>query len=215
MSEDKLEAAGKKAAAFMEALWKLDIFDPPIGSSHARAKFCLDEISKIIEYNRWGWALPYRGDGPPQWCGMTAGRAWGEAGLDTSWLASYFASTYRLGLWATYQRVDRKAKANPFPAQADRDRRLIVSLAKVPEGVVPRAGDIIIVGDGDPKAGDHITVNMGDMKPNGIFDTISGNGGGLGPKGDKRQGVSRRDYRIGQAGYKPMWLIRPAASDLL
>lgn len=209
---DRLVAAGNKAADFMEALWKLDIFDPKIGSSHPRAKFCLDEISKIIAYNHWGWALPYRGDGPPQWCTMTAGRAWGEAGLDTSWLSAYFASTIRLRCWAQYERWDRKAKANPRPLPGA-PRRLYVDLRK-PFSVEPRRGDIIIVGDGEPSFGDHGTVNMGYDPVTKTFDTISGNGGGAGPRGDRRQGVSRQNYRIGQGGYAPMFLVRPASSDL-
>jgi hypothetical protein len=222
-TKSKLEIAGERAAAHMEALWKLDIFDPPKGSKHARAKFCLDAISDIIVYNGWGWALPYLGDGSPQWCGMAAGRAWGTAGLDPSWLASYWASTYRLGLWATYQRYDRKAKPNPAPqgitspiAWREGARRLLVNIAKsVPDDVEPRLGDIIIVGDGDPKWGDHINVNMGYDASNKTFDTISGNGGGVGPRGNKREGVSRRDYTIGAPGYRPLWLVRPALSDLL
>lgn len=215
---DKLEEAGRKAAAFMEELWKQDIFDPPKGSSHPRAKFCLDTINDIIAYNGWSWVLPYRWDGDKdlQWCGMTAGRAWGEAGLDTSWLVDYFASTWRLHSWATYQRWKAKAKANPAPVLNQLDRRLLVDIRKgVPDSVDPRLGDIVIVGDGDPRVGDHVTVNMGYNATKKTFDTISGNGGGVSPRGTKNNGVSRRDYTIGQSGYKPMWLIRPALSDLL
>lgn len=211
---DKLEEAGLKAAAAMEALWNLDVFDPPIGSSHPRARFCLDVIEKIIGTNGWSWALPYRGDGPPQWCGMTAGKAWRDAGLDHTWLSSYFASTIRLQAWATYQRWDRKSKANPKPADDFGDRRLYISLNAAPK-VPPRPGDIVIVGDGNPRWGDHVTVNMGYDAATGTFDTISGNGGGAGPRGNVRQGISRRSYRIGQSGYRPMFLIRPATSDLL
>jgi len=223
--EDKLEEAGRKASAYMEELWKMDIFDPPKGSSHARAKFCLDAISDIIAYNGWSWALPYRWDGDKdlQWCGMTAGRAWGEAGLDTTWLRDYFASTWRLHAWATYQRWQAKAKANPAPqgvtspiAWREGARRLLVDIRRgVPEDVEPRLGDIVIVGDGDPRVGDHVTVNMGYDAAEKTFDTISGNGGGVGPRGNKREGVSRRDYTIGAPGYRPLWLVRPALSDLL
>lgn len=211
MSEDKLVTFGERVAERMEALWKLDVFDPPVGSSHPRAKFCLDTISKIIARNGWGWALPYRGDGPPQWCGMTAGDAYAEAGLDPSWLSAYFASTYRLKLWATYQRFSRTSKANPTPTSSD--RRVYADLRKT-FTVKPQAGDIVIVGDGNPDVGDHVTVCMGYDPTTKTFDTISGNGGGVGPKGNSRQGISRKSYRIGQSGYAPMFLIRAASSDL-
>lgn len=209
---DALAAAGQRAADAMLRLWQRDIFDPPIGSKHPRAAECLAEIERIIKRNGWAFATPYRGNGPPQWCGFTAGDAWATAGLDPSWLPSFFASTYRLMLWATYQRFDRKSKANPAPASGD--RRLYVDLTK-PLKIVPRAGDIVIVGDGDPKVGDHVTVCIDYDSAARSFDTISGNGGGVGPHGDRREGVSRRTYTIGAAGYRPMWLVRPAASDLV
>lgn len=208
---DKLEEAGKRAAAEMGRLWKLDIFDPPIGSRNPRTPECLAVIEKIIKINGWDWALPYRGNGAPQWCGMTAGAAWASAGLDPSWLATYFASTYRLALWASYQRFDAKGKQNPAPLQGVA-RRLYVNLTK-PFAVTPRSGDIVIVGDGDPQAGDHVTICM--SYSGGVFDTISGNGGGEGPNGNAREGVSRRPYALGTGGYRPLWLIRPAESDLL
>lgn len=212
MSEDKLKAFGEAVAARMEELWKLDVFDPKIGSSLPRTKFCLDTIERIIKRNGWGWATPYRGDGPPQWCGMTAGDAYAEAGLDPTWLSAYFASTIRLQCWATYQRWDRNSKPNPRPA-AGAPRRLYVDLRK-PFTVEPQLGDIVIVGDGDPGFGDHVTVNMGYDAATRTFDTISGNGGGLGPRGDSRQGISRKKYRISQAGYAPMYLIRAASDDV-
>ncbi len=209
---DKLEEAGRAAAAEAERLWHLDVFDPPIGSKAPRAAFCLAEIEDIIEVNGWGWALPYRGDGPPQWCGMFAGACWIPAGLDDSWLPTYFASTHRLSCWGTYQRFDSKGKQNPKPG-AGVERRLYIDLTKpLPPDVTPRRGDIVIVGDGDPTVGDHVTICVG--FDGAGFDTISGNGGGAGPNGDTRQGISRRTYFIGQKGYKPLWLVRPATGDL-
>lgn len=211
----KLEAAGLEAAANMVRLWDQDIFDPKIGSTEPRAPYCLKQIEQIIKANGWSWALPYRGDGPPQWCGMTAGYAWYLAGLDPSWLQAYFASTIRLQCWATYQRWDRKAKANPKPEKPDRVYFDLRHFQAMPMTLKPRAGDIVIVGDGDPSFGDHVTVCIGWDESTRTFDTISGNGGGAGPNGDRRQGVSRQNYRIGQGGYAPMFLIRPGESDLI
>jgi hypothetical protein len=212
---DKLEEAGKLAAVEAVRMWELDVFDPPIGSAHDRAGFCLSVIEQIIKANGWSWVLPYKGNGQPQWCGMFDGACWRAAGLDPAWLASYFASTYRLHLWATYQKFDRKSKANPRPSEGP---RLCVDLSRgLPEGVTPRAGDIVIVGDGDPRVGDHATLLIAYDERDGTFDTISGNGGGYGPKGNKREGISRKEYvRTDALGkYRAMWLIRPAVGDLL
>ncbi len=210
---DKLELAGIEAANSAERLWKLDIFDPAVGSTHPRAKECLTVIEGIIKRNGWSWALPYLGDGPPQWCGMTAGDCWLDGGLDPTWLRDYFASTYRLRLWAKYQKFSVKSKPNPEPPPGA-PRRLLVDLKKTFDPSVPRAGDIVIVGDGDPTVGDHVTICVGYQY--GVFDTISGNSGGTGPNGDRRQGVSRRAYSTRDTtGYRPLWLIRPAATDLL
>ncbi len=213
----KLELAGQAAAAEAIRLWELDIFDPAVGSSHPRAKTCLAEIERIIRANGWSWALPYKGNGPPQWCGMFAGDCWRTAGLDPSWLPTYFASTYRLNLWASYQKFDVKSKPNPRPSTPHTQTRVRASVRDL-LGVTPRPGDIIIVGDGEPQAGDHVTICVG--YKDGVFDTISGNGGGYGPTdygtgGAKREGISRRDYTRSGTGYRAMWLIRPAEGDLL
>jgi hypothetical protein len=206
-----LELAGMFAAAEAERLWRLDIFDPPKGSKHSRAKECLAVIEDIIKQAGWGFATPYVGNGPPQWCGMLAAKCWRAAGINPSWFATYWASTYRLHLWARYKKFDAK-HANPPPSGDD--RRLLIPLAATPL-VAPRAGDIVIVGDGEPDEGDHITIAMAYDEKTGAIDTISGNGGGAGPKGNKREGISRRTYTIGQKGYRPMWLVRPAFGDLL
>ncbi len=210
---DKLEVAGRKVADAMVKLWNLDIIDPQIGSKAPRAAKSLGAIEEIIKLNGWSWALPYKGNGPPQWCGMTAGAAWAGAGLNPVWLPTYFASTYRLMLWATYQKFDQKSVPNPDPGH--NRKRLYLDLSEASAATtVPRPGDIVIVGDGDPRVGDHVTICV--SFANGVFDTISGNGRGRGPKGDTREGVSRKAYAIGQSsGYRPLWLIRPAAADLL
>ena len=215
-AEDRLEAAGRRAAKVIEHLWKQDIIDPPIGSKHPLAKHSLDVINAIILRNGWTWLLPYKGNGPPQWCTMTDGYCWTEAGMDPSWLRDYWASTDRMLDWALYRRWNpevNKSKPNPAPA-AGTPRRLLVDLRK-PLTIDPRAGDVVLVGTGKRHAGDHGTLLMG--YADGEYDTISGNGGGVGPNGDPRDfrgGISRRNYKIGTGGYEPMWLIRPAPSDL-
>lgn len=213
-----LSRAGDLAAVEAERLWNLDVIDPPIGSKHPRAAPSLAVIENIIKTAGWGFALPYRGNGPPQWCGLFAAKCWIEAGLDPSWCATYWASTYRLLLWARYKRFSSQPryKPNPPPPPEAERRRLVEIINRNSFSVVePQRGDIVIVGDGEPDEGDHITVNMGYDAASGAFDTISGNGGGIGPHGDKREGISRKTYTIGQMGYRPMWLLRPAPGDLL
>lgn len=209
-----LERAGQLAAAAAERAWKLDIFDPPKNSKHHRAPECLGVINGIIRRAGWSFATPYRGNGQPQWCGMFGADCWRDAGIDPTWFATYWASTYRLLLWARYKRFSATSKANHAPSDAN-DRRLVVNLETGLVEVMPRAGDIIIVGDGEPDEGDHITVAMGYNEQTFAIDTISGNGGGVGPRGDRREGISRKTYTIGSSGYRPMWLVRPAFGDLV
>src|SRR6185503_2547395 len=73
--------AGEVAARAAEQLWQMDIIDPPIGSKHPRAAESLSVINSIIERNGWGANVSYKGNGPPQWCGMFAGWCWAAAGL--------------------------------------------------------------------------------------------------------------------------------------
>jgi hypothetical protein len=213
---DALELAGLSAVAEAERLWALDIIDPPIGSTHPRAAESLAVINAIIKTNGWAGNVKYLGNGPPQWCGMFAGACWAKAGLDPAWLASYWASTYRIGLWARYKRFSPASKPNPIPMTGV-PRRLIARLDRgKPLSFVPRAGDIVIVGDGEPDDGDHVTLNVRYDSVRRVFETLSGNGGGGGPRGNKREGISRRDYGIDAGtGYRAMWLVRPAPSDLI
>jgi hypothetical protein len=90
--------------------------------------------------------------------------------------------------------------------------RLYVDLKRVTD-IEPRAGDVIIVGDGNPPVGDHITVCCGFDAKTSTVSTISGNGVGLGPDGKRREGIVRRDFKPGE-GYQPLWLVRPAFDDL-
>ncbi len=206
----KLVDAGARAVAQAERLWDLDVIDPPKGSNDVRAADSLRIINEIIHVNGWGDNVTYAGNGPPQWCGMFAGYCWRAAGLDPSWLPTYWASTYRLGLWARYQRFSPSSRPNPGPGA-----RLIGALRpgkSIP--FEPRAGDIVIVGDGQPADGDHVTLCV--RYTDRHFETLSGNGGGVGPRGNTREGISRRTYPIDASkGYRAMWLIRPAADDLL
>lgn len=208
------KSAGELAALEAERQWALDIFDPSKSDKSPRARECACHIEGIIERAGWGFATPYVGNGTPQWCGMFAADCWRAAGLDPASFATYWASTYRLGLWARYQKFDAK-HPNPPPV-ADEPRRLIAAVAHgfAPK-FAPRRGDVIIVGDGEPDAGDHVTICVGWNAEKMTADTISGNGGGVGPFGNKREGISRRTYAVDQKGYRVMFVLRPAPSDIV
>lgn len=222
MSPDALELAGQRALAEMLRLWSLDIVDYRRGS-HPRAAECLEVISQIIDRNGWLPAGGYLGgNSSPQWCGMTAGWCWAEAGLDPRWLRVWFASTLRLLAWARYQPWN--AHLNPRPPGAARH---CAKLAPGKELLFdPRPGDIVLVGTGKVEYG----ASKGKPQPEGahvtlcheydaakrVFSTVSGNGGGLGPHGGPaREGVSARDFAIDTGVYRAMWIVRPAFGDLL
>ena len=211
---DALTRAGELAIEAAERFWDLDVYDPPRNDQSAAGIANKAVISTIIRTAGWGFALPYVGNGQPQWCGLFAATCWIAGGLDPRWTATYWASTYRLGLWATYQKFNAK-HPNPPPRSA-RDRRLCMRL--VPGSVMswqPRAGDVVIVGDGEPTAGDHITLCVAYDATSRTFETLSGNGGGVGPRGNSREGVSRKTYSIDSGRYRAMVVIRPAFGDLL
>ena len=211
---DALTRAGELAVIEAERLWSLDVYDPPRADKSARANSCRAVIEGIIRGAGWGFTCPYLGNGPPQWCGMFAAACWRAGGIDPSWFATYWASTYRLRCWARYERFDQR-HPNPMPATST-DLRMFGELHPgKPLPFDPRPGDVVIVGDGEPDAGDHVTVCVRYDAARRVFETISGNGGGAGPRGDRREGISRREYAIDTGGYRAMFVVRPAFGDLL
>jgi hypothetical protein len=206
---DALLRAGELAAQTAEKLFALNVYDPPANDQSARAIASRSVIDHVLTQAGWGFATPYHGP-EPQWCGLFAATCWRAAGLNPKWLATYWASTYRLALWAQYRNFDAK-HPNPAPPPSD-GVRLYVDLQRATD-IEPRAGDVVIVGDGNPAVGDHITVCCGFDAKTGAVSTVSGNGVGLGPDGKRREGIVRRDFKPGD-GYKPMWLVRPAFDDL-
>lgn len=209
---DKLEAAGRAAVTAAARLWSLDAYNaqPNDTSNHGVAsRKVIDEILKACG---WPWEVPY--NGRFKYCGLFVGRAWLEAGLDPKWIATYFASTIRLDMWARYRSFDEK---HPNDKPAPGPRRLLAELnpASLRIPFAPRAGDILMIGDGDPAAGDHVTLVEAYDAESRTFRTIEGNGGGLGPDGKRRMGIVRAVRSLGGGGYCARRLIRPAPSDLL
>lgn len=92
---DPIRAAGIRAADEAVRLWKLDVYDPPKGDKRARTPFCLKIITDIIVKTGWKWQLlenggdgTYKGNGPPQWCGLFAAYCWMAAAACSSSLGA-------------------------------------------------------------------------------------------------------------------------------
>lgn len=212
-AEDKLAAAGRAAIAEAAKLWTSDIVDPPRNDYSPRAVRSRQAIQDVVNRGGWTW-IDYRGDGDVEWCGLFAAACWRSAGIDPKWLATYWASTYRLDRWATYHNFDDR---HPNPRPDVGPRRLIVNMTSVTTEMPwdPRAGDILMIGDGTPVCGDHICLVESYDHTRRVFNTIEGNGVGIGPDGKRRQGVVRGTRHLGGTGYCARRLIRPAPSDLL
>lgn len=211
---DALTLAGERALNEARRLWSLDIYDPKRTDHTMRGEFCRAHINAMLRACGWDWEVPYAGDGAVEWCGIFAAACWRSAGIDERWLPQFFPSTMRLNAWARYQNWNEHK--NPAPTNGD--RRMYAPIAANATGLpfVPRAGDIVIVGDGSPWCGDHITLCERYSPATRTVTTLSGNGGGVGPNGDRRQGVSRADFKVGaSSGYRVMFVIRPAFGDLL
>lgn len=210
--EDRLIAAGRAATAEAARLWASDVYDPSRADKTERGNRSRQAINAIVHAGGWTW-IDYRGDGDVEWCGLFAAACWRVAGIDPKWLATFWASTYRLDRWARYQ--DFNEHKNPKPTQGP--HRLIANLDEHSTDLPwePRAGDILMVGDGTPVFGDHITLVDSWNAATKTFSTLEGNAVGVRFDGKRRQGIVRAQRRLGGAGYCARRLIRPAVGDLL
>jgi hypothetical protein len=209
----ELEAAGRRALEAALVLFGRDIVDPAKSDHGTNADRCRHEIEACLKAGGRADLIPYLGDGHCQWCGYFLAKCYLEAGIDPALLPTWFGSTWRLWAFATYHDFDDEHR-NPRPSSGP--YRLACELDGKAPTFEPRAGDILIVGNGSPKEGDHITIVESFDAATGTFVTISGNGSGTGPKGNSREGVSRKSFKLkGDAGaYIAMWLYRIAPGDL-
>lgn len=210
---DKLEQAGIAAIVEARRLFDSDIYDPRRNDYTPHGVASRAAINGIVHRGGWTW-LDYRGDGDVEWCGLFAAACWRAAGIDPKWLATYWASTYRLDVWARYRNFDEKHPNGKPPVGP---YRLVANLNTESTGVPfgPRAGDVLMIGDGNPEPGDHICLVESYDPATLTFQTIEGNGVGVGPDGKRRQGVVRAVRRVGGSGYCARRLIRPAMGDLI
>jgi hypothetical protein len=207
------ETPGELALSEALRLWHLDVYDPPRSDRSERSKHSRSVIESILTASGWTWEVPYKGDGQVEWCGLFAGACWRAAGLDSKWLATYFASTYRLDNWARYRPWDA---AHPNPRPIDRPR-MLAEFTSESTGVPfdPEPGDILMIGDGEPRCGDHICIVERYDEARRVFLTVEGNGTGTGPDGKRRQGIVRAERRLGGSGFCARRLIRPSEWDLV
>jgi len=210
-----ITAAGQRALDEAHRLFALDVWDPPASLHNEAAERSRGVINEVLTSAGWLWEVPYKGDGQVEWCGLFAGACWHAAGLDPKWLATYFASTYRIDTWARYDSFNAQ-HPNPRPP-ADVQPRLIASFNQASSSVpwMPMPGDILMIGDGSPAFGDHITIVESYVDETKTFTTISGNGVGIGPDGKRRQGIVRSTAKVGGGGYCARRLVRPAPCDIV
>ena len=214
---DPLAAAGEAALQEALRLWRFDIIDPKRSDKSSRAILSKDRIEEMIRSCGWDWELPYAGDGDLEWCGIFAGHCW-RAAIPQSTLRAWWPSTYRLDRWASYTRMDQHVNKVPADHMAPLREygRLDEDSKHLPWPVRP--GDILMVGDGKPGYGDHITLVERYDADERMFYTVEGNGVGVGPTGERRQGVVRAKRPLGARkghSYIARRLIRPAVTDLL
>jgi len=225
-SSTTLVELGQAVVCSAKIVWLTNIIDGK--APNAESRVAITEMINSVRGLGWAWEASYTGDGDFEWCGAFAAYVWARSGIRLAIRKTYFASTYRLDRWARYMRVDTSIP-NPRPSVTQADPRMIINLdetarpndAKMPDGSLPRAGDIVMVGGVNTGPGKHITIVESFDPKSGVFTTIEGNGFGLLPSGSPAQGVIRATRRVGlSAGAKPSTyfvrrIIRPSLHDVI
>jgi len=218
---DRLLVAGRKAIERALAAWQSDITDPPVDDTSDDAVRCKAFIDACIRKPTalgWSWENPYKGDGDFQWCGAFAAFCWPDVKAGLRQL--YFSSTLRLDRYASYRSYNGEINEGAGRLYQQLDEN------SVPTDLAfePRQGDILIIGPGRPQHaavpaswhayGNHICLVESFDASRRIFRTLEGNGNGVGPHGEKQQGVVKGVRSLGGPGWHARRLIRPAIDDL-
>lgn len=220
---DRLKAAGERALNRALAEWKLHIVDPKRTDKSERAVYARGAITNYIHFGLgWTWQPPYAGDGAFEWCGAFAAWCWLES-LLPELRRDYLPSCYRLFNWTQgLEALGGKPKAPITPPTfLALDENSKPSDVLRFAGTGPRAGDLLIVGDGKPEYGEHITIVERFEATGGLgtFYTVEGNGGGSFPDGNRGQGVVRAlrtlGKRAGGGSYIARRLLRPTLAHLV
>lgn len=205
---DALEEAGQKALGLALVQWGHDIYDPKMSDTSANAIECKKVIDQMIRFGLgWTWEPPYAGDGDFEWCGAFAAKCW--PGIKPALRRTYFASTYRLDRYGSYRSVNGEKNEGEGRLMATLDEHSTQPF------FVPRAGDILLIGPTGSGYGKHICLVESYSQATRMFSTIEGNGTGLGPNGERQQGVVRAKRSLGGANvWHARRLIRPSVDDL-
>lgn len=216
---DRLKVAGERALARALGQWKLDIRD-----WKRTAKGVESEADRVIidDYIRrglgWTWQAPYAGDGAFEWCGAFAAWCW-YMDLLPELRRDYLPSCYRLFAWSQGLTASGEKPKAPIerPTFLALDENSTAADVLGFAGTGPRAGDLLIVGDGKPEYGEHITVVEKFDAAGERFYTVEGNGGGTFPDGTRGQGVVRAIRPLGRASvrYIARRLYRPTLAHLM
>lgn len=213
---DRLQAAGERALARALAEWRLGIFDPKRADKSAEGQRCRAAIERYM-HDGAGWLGAYAGDGAVEWCGIFTAYAWAED-LDADLRHDFLPSTYRLENWRTGRPPlgDGAGARDTRPVSLELGPRSTAADVASFGGTGPRAGDILVVGDGTPGYGEHIAV-VYSFDPDVGFHTVEGNGGGSFPNGTRGQGVVRAVRPLGAKpgiSFIARRIYRPTLTDL-
>lgn len=205
-----LAALGRLVIERALQLWLLDIYDPKQSDPSPEAALARNAIHGMIASGLgWTWEPPYAGDGDFEWCGAFAAQCWSE--IKGSLRKTYFASTYRLDRFGSYRSVagEKNPGSGRKLAQLDEHSKP----ADLP--FAPQPGDVITIGPAGSGFGKHICLVVA-YNGAGAFETVEGNGNGLGPHGERQQGVVRATRYLGSCttGWHVRRIIRPSIDDL-
>ncbi len=173
--------------------WKEGIRDPKLTDLSQDAEAYRARILTFYQKGAgWTWVKRYHGDSAEQqWCGMFAAYCWKAGGLSEDARKHYLPSTYRLRKWGVLE-----------PGRQVKDYQKL------------HPGDIVVVGgDSGFSFGSHITLALGHPTKSGFVPTVEGNATGLGPHGEKFEGVVKRRRAL-TGSYRVRCAYRPLQMDL-
>lgn len=169
-----------------------------------RNRLVIDELITGATGLGWSW-IKHTGDGSFAWCGAFAAACWATAGLPLM-PARYhsFASTNRLEAWRLH--------SSSAPPSLELTRTSTGAKAVFADGSIPRAGDILLVGENG--FGTHIAIAETFNPATGVFTTFEGNAHGVLPDGTRGEGIIRATRPVGDhALVHVRRVIRPGAAS--
>lgn len=163
--------------------WRSRVVEPDKDGDPANSAQVIDSYIRGPMGGGWSWLDEYVRNGQSAWCGMFAAYCYRSAGIKAAIARKVFPSCYRL--YSSWFGSDR-----------------YVPLSEV------ESGDVLVVGSVKPGAnkwGYHITIVEDVNLSLGTVNTFEGNAHGLGPDGQRYEGVVKQVRAL--HGF-------PAAADL-